>query len=280
MARVIVIGGGITGQLVQLRVPDARVLDWRREGTSLTRSFGTNYLWAPLPGVTCRAFSVMTTIDGLPPTPEAITRYKARVGKTGDEATWAAQFRWSQTGYDIVEWPRQLTVDFGVVVEYIDPARKVVFARVNGLQQSYAYDLLVSTIPAYSLAAMLRPGSAPTNWTYSPIYAYVLPRPLDAPPLSSGVWLVNYISDSAIPAYRTTDRDGQRHYELLNPGMGIPTKRIVPGKIFTRPEIQEWIAGLQHRDIYCFGRFGAWEPEELVHETDARIRAWAEAKGL
>jgi len=97
--------------------------------------------------------------------------------------------------------------------------------------------------------------------------------PPDAPSLGQDTVRVNYISDPAIAAYRTTDRNGQRHYEWLkgHRDMGIPSKVISPGKIWYNPEASEWVSFLKSHHIYCFGRFPTWRPDELLHQTFAEM---------
>jgi hypothetical protein len=270
---VVCIGGGISGHLVKLRIPKARVLDFRRSPTPMTRQFGGNYLWEPLPGVTCRSFQVITTVDGHPPDEEAVIRYKRKIGK-GLDSNWTQQFRHQMVGYDIVDWPRKLDIDYGHIVKAIDPEKRFIHADGPAGPCHIPYDVLLSTVPLYGLVGMLPSSIRGPALAYAPIYVTTTSIPPDAPPTPEGAWLVNYISDPKVPAYRTTDRDGARHYESLVQ-TGVPTKRIAPGKVYPDPAATEFVNMLAHVfGIYCFGRFATWNPEELVHETDANIRAW------
>lgn len=272
--RILVVGGGISGQLVKLRVPSARVLDWRPPsvagGGGMTRRYGGNYLWEPLEGVECRPLTVYTTVDGAPPVLDAIYRYKEKVGKHAERITdmWALQFRAVQHGYDIVDWPHPIEVEYGNRVTGIDLHQR--WVTIDGRADEH-YDVLVSTIPLYSLMSLAGMTMVPFEW--KPIFVRVQVNPLDIV-FEPDVWRVNYLSDPLVPAYRTTDRDGERHFEALAAHGNIPSKKITPGKIYAHPSTRGILERLESMGVYCFGRFARWEPDELVHQTDARIRAW------
>lgn len=270
---VVVIGGGITGHLMKLRMPDCTVLDARDAPTPMTRQYGGNYLWKPLKDVTCRAFTVYTTVDGQAPDPDRVAAYKHKIGKGMDD-NWRDQFRPEVKGYEIKEWPRELEIVYGCSVRYIDTQSKRVAVLSKGQIEHTPYDILVSTIPLPTMLDMT--GINYTPFQSAPIHVTTMALPPDAP-RRNGDWVVNYITDPNVPAYRTTDRDGTRHYEALH-ASGIPTKKIVPGKIWPHPSVGLFLAQLEKYDIHCFGRFARWAPEELVHETDEDIIRWV--KGL
>jgi hypothetical protein len=79
---IVVIGGGFVGQLVQLAIPEARILDWRKAAPAnhLETRMGPQYLWEPIPGVPSESFAVTTLVDSEPPTPERILAYKKKIG--------------------------------------------------------------------------------------------------------------------------------------------------------------------------------------------------------
>ena len=98
-------------------------------------------------------------------------------------------------------------------------------------------------------------------------------------PYPPTTWYVNYVSDPDVPPYRYTDRDGKRHYEGLT-GMGkIPTRKISPGKIYPNPVAPVILESLERENIFCFGRFARWDPEELLHTTYDSIRDWIQTNG-
>lgn len=278
MHTTLVIGGGITGRLFQAAVPSAQVFDWGPAPTgqpTLTRQFGTNYLWAPLEGLECRELSVLTEVDGKAPTDAAIRAYKQKIGK-GWEQTWGTQFAHAQTAYDLVSLPES-RVEYNMRAVAINPIeRRVVWS--NGTISFY--DTLVSTIPLYALIQLLKESElgqvlayrTQGQFRFDPIFVKVTTRPPDAKARGVDIY-VNYNSDPDVPVYRTCDRDGSRHYESLISVGQIPTRKIVPGKIHAiDPDITRGVhALLGSHHIHCFGRFATWDPEELVHQTHRRI---------
>lgn len=272
--RIVVIGGGITGRLVGFRCSEATVLDWGPppRNDRLTRSYGTNYLWEPLPGIPCRAFTVVTHVDGQVPTEESILAYKRKINKLGDGGDWSRQFQHETTGYDIEEMP-QIPILYQRRIVEINPDRRLV---VDSTGEVHTYDRLVSTIPLPALLAMLKewiPISGGGPFESDPIYVKIGPRPPDAP-YPDDVLYVNYLSNPDVPPYRVCDRFGERHWEGLT-DMGLaPTKMLKPGKIHPHPYTEMWRKMLSTYDIYCFGRYATWRPDELVHETYQEIVQW------
>lgn len=274
--RIVVIGGGITGQLFQLQVPEAEIYDWKsavRTIRPLTRNFGGNYLWKPIPGVECRSFPVVTHIDGHPATEDSIRAYKKKIGKAYEEEmpnNWAQQFQTEMTGWDFIQLPEP-RVNFDHRIVEIDIVHQTV--RFVG-RPAVSYDVLISTIPLYAFLNQI-------GWTttgplkYSPIYVRVITNVPDRR-FGKEVFYVNYLSDPSIMIYRTSDRDDERHYESLQPLTGHFTTKIVPGKIHPHNEVKQILRNLTKNNIYTFGRYGSWQPDELVHETWDRITEWRE----
>ena len=277
--KIAVIGGGITGQLVQLQIPTAQVFDWKPQPQGpkgLIRNYGANYLWRPLPGIDCRSFTVETRIDGQLPTWDAVVAYKAKIGKIGDVDGWELQFQPTMTGYEFMALP-PTTIQYDRRVESIDRLDHVIrFA--NG--DTVDYDFLVSTIPLYSLLSLVGVPEPPGKLQFKPIFFKVMSRPPDAP-FPPEVMHVNYLSNRDIAPYRYCDRDGERHYESIVPYDGmVSTKRFAPGKIYSHPEVPDILEYLAGFGIQTFGRFGSWNPNELVHETYERIAEWRDNLGI
>lgn len=283
---VVVIGGGITGRLVQHAIRGARVYDWGAapaEGQEkLTRQYGANYLWAPIPGIPCRRFSVITHVDGKPATPETILAYKTKIGKADEgDSNWGRQFNWTSEGFDFEHLP-PATINYGMRAVAIRPETKTIVWS-NGVLEQYRW--LVSTIPLFSLIELMkdtRLGNHLAEMTsgqfhYKPIYVKVTPRPPDTP-LPLDVVYVNYLSDPEVEAYRYCDRNGERHYEGLTNMGTIPNKKLFPGKIHAMDEsLHQQIHGhLGTVGIHCFGRYAGWNSDELVHETWKQIHEFAE----
>lgn len=270
--RIVVIGGGITGQLIQRAVPSAIILDYRSASIPiLTRAYGANYLWEPLEGIQCSAFPVITHIDHVPATPDSIRAYKKRINKEEeDQSTWAAQFKESTIGYEISE-DIQANIRWGSHVQSIDiPLKKVIL--LNG--DIEFYDILVSTIPLYALMRML-PSPFRLSLQWKPIY--VTTRVI----WTQGTWgrpgmYVNYITEGDI--YRHTIRHGlEEHMEsmksLPHPASD-PCRKLIPGKIWDHPETTAMRKYLEANNIHCFGRYATWNSNELVHQTWNNILQW------
>lgn len=279
---VIVIGGGITGRLVQWLYPTAVVYDWRTaaDGSKLTRLYGANYLWEPIEGLTCHPLSVTTHVDWAPARLDSIRRYKDKIGK-GDETPveWGRQFDLHTTGWDLEGVPSS-TITYEARVIYIDVEAQRIGVQFGAAREisDLSYDVLVSTIPQYALYRLLRPERLwpplpADEWMYRPIYVRVMPVPPDSPVTSSDHLYVNYLSNPDITAYRFTDRNGERHYESLTKFSGLrPQRTLVPGKIYPATSAEYFRARLERFNIYCFGRYATWNPNELVHETVMDIR--------
>lgn len=272
---IAVIGGGITGQLVQFHAPQAEIFDWQTERQRrirpLTRQYGANYLWRPLDGIPCRSFEVVTTVDGVEPTLESVLRYKEKIGKHGDVADWERQFQHRMTGYDFTHFPEaRITWDHRAT-EIDRTNHTITFHN----QEAVQYETLVSTIPLYSLLSLLGMPEPTGRLKHKPIFFKVMTRPPDAKyPID--VLHVNYISDPTLPPYRYCDRFGERHYESIIPFDGPATRRYAPGKIFAHPQVPEFLEVLSGYGIVTFGRFGSWQPDELIHETWDQIVEWKE----
>lgn len=267
---VLCIGGGITGQLLKTVIPKIRVLDWRNEDATsvrkLTRQFGANYLWEPLDHIPCKPLRVVTHIDGQPPTLEKIRAYKDKVGKTADMGTWSQQFLPEVQGWEL-EKPLSVPIEFGRHVIGIEPKSRILRLKDG---QTLMYSALISTVPLYALLGMLHI-NIDERFRFAPIYVKVGPRPPDAPCPTDTLY-VNYLSSRGVAPYRFTDRGEERHYESLNTMGGIPTRKIVPGKIYPHTRTEELIREFEFQyNIFSFGRFATWNPEELVHQTYHQI---------
>lgn len=277
--RIVVIGGGVTGRLVGVRAQalGTTILDWGHPPVRLTRQYGTNYLWRPLPDLACRQFPVVTCVDGVSPTPESILAYKRKIGKEQDGGDWSRQFEHRTEGWDLVD-ELDVPVLYNRRIVQISLTHRLV---VDSTGQVHGWDALVSTIPMPVLLTLLRQELfeqeqaevAVSEFRNDPVYVKIGPRPPDAP-YPPEVLYVNYLTDPDVPVYRVCDRGTERHWEGLT-DMGLtPTKRLVPGKIHPCPDAQLWRMLLQTYDVYCFGRYATWRPDELVHETDEEILTW------
>lgn len=273
--RIIVIGGGPVGQLFKWAVPSAEVFEFRPPPVEkvTTRNWGANYLWAPIPGIECRSFKVITHINGAPATRASILDYKRKVGKhTEPDGDWEAQFRTESIGYEMVNY-LDVPVNWGQGVERIDYLNKCVYMSSGRVE---FYDALIATLPMYTTLAMCGWHDREV-WRYTPIYVKVTKRPLDAA-YPSDVLYVNYITSDSSPVYRATDRDGQRHFEALErlPGHPDTVRKLTPGKIWPHSRQGYYTKMLAAHNIFTFGRYGSWNSSELMHQTWERIVTWRE----
>lgn len=271
---ILVIGGGISGQLVQVAVPEAEIFDWHpqpRVARPLTRHFGANYLWEPLPGIDCRSFRVVTHIDGDTPTLKKVIAYKNKIGKPGDIGSWQVQFQEDMTGYDFISLPTP-TIHYNHRIIEIDRLHHTLLLA-NG--EYVIYGTLISTIPLYSLLSLLGMNEPADPLRFDPIFFKVMEQPPDAP-FNPDVMYVNYLSNPDVEPYRFCDRFGERHYESIIPfaATGPGMRRFIPGKIHPNPQTRAICDDLNTFSIYTFGRFANWNPDELVHETYRAILAW------
>lgn len=278
--RIAILGGGITGQLVHYQLPDSEVFDWHKDGRAayLTRSYGANYLWKPLDGFPCRHFRVITHVDGTPATLESVHAYKTKIGKLNDVAGWERQFRPEMDGYDFLSLPMPRCIHYDHRVTEIHAADQVMkFAPSHNGEgrEPLRYDVLISTIPLYSLLSLMGRREPEGRLRFKPIYFKVSPRPPDAP-FPREVMYVNYISSMTVPIYRYCDRFGERHYESIVSFNGAGLRRLSPGKIYPHPAVPDVLADLAEHNIFTFGRYASWHPDELVHETWEAITEWKE----
>lgn len=276
--RIVVIGGGFAGQLVQLALPDARILDWRKEAPKdhLETRIGPQYLWAPIPGVESVSFDVITQIDGESPRPDRILAYKRKIGKERDGGDWGLQFQPTMRG-----WHSRLPVpriDFNMRVQWIDVEHRCLrIADHDGLtEHSIYYDTLVSTIPLpalLDLCPMWRDWHRMTRTFQSdPIYMTVVHHM----PFADAM-ILNYIADPTKTIYRMTSFQSDRYFESLSP-MSPGARRILPGKIHPNPDSERIVSQLWDEfRVKCFGRFATWSPDELAHETWQQIVTWRDA---
>jgi hypothetical protein len=263
--KIVVIGGGFIGQLVQWAVPRAEVFDWRKVAPAnhLETRIGPQYLWEPIPGMKTTEFEVETLVDGRPPEADRILRYKRKIGKESDGGNWGLQFTHKMKGYaPHLPVPR---IKYAMTAKVVRAADGLVEMENGDIE---LFDTLVSTIPLPSFLKMLDFGDRYTlNFKFDPIFM----RVERATEFVNGM-VLNYISNPQDPWYRITRAGHDTYFESLRPMPGC--KKIIPGKIHAHPDTEKILATLAYYKIYCFGRFAAWRPDELAHETWQNIATW------
>lgn len=264
----IILGGGMVGTLLQRELGSVGVVDSKPHTaiTNLNALKGANYLWEPLPGFECKPFKVFTTIEGRVPTEDLIQSYKAKIGRNGEG--WSRSFQPYMTGWDFVEAPRPHPVGyFGTRVMSLDLERRHLTLQTPSGVVLVSFQQLFSTIPLCDLAALA------TKFPYRPQFNYC-PINLAIQDNVSGGELctarVNYLLHPATGPYRQTFRNGAMALESLHPMEN--SVQLYPGKIWAQERTAEILHYLSAHGVYCFGRFGRWNPKELLHETYAHIR--------
>lgn len=270
--KVVVIGGGVSGRIVQYFFRDATLLEAETEKDrmkSQMSEFGANYLWQSLPGFKCRGIKVVTKVDGEIPNPSSIKRYKNKIGKGYENREdYREQFKTVVDGYEIVEHP-SCTISYGQRVTKVNPKNKVVYTDTN----AYGYDKLFSTIPLpelVKLSGFQFRYPMETVFKFKPIYIRI--NRYMGSSLMDGVYYVNYVSDPTVPEYRICIRNGQKHVESLSPFEEGTSIRLAPGKIYDNLYVPEILNDFRCLDIHPVGRFGKWTSDELIHTTYEEVK--------
>jgi hypothetical protein len=269
---IVVIGGGFVGQLIQLAVPSARVLDWRKTAPAnhLETRMGPQYLWEPIPGVPSDSFPVTTLVDGNEPTTEAILAYKKKIGKEDDGGDWGLQFRHKTVGWTSnLPMPR---VEYGRTVRMVDLG-----GHMLGMEDwtTISYDILINTIPLPAFLELMIVGPQfREGFKFDPIYMSQEPWMHDEE-VEPGMTL-NYSSVPDDPCYRRTTVETGHVRMTFNESLSpFPnSKKILPGKIHPNRESELLIATLATYDCFSFGRYATWQPDELAHQTWHDIVMW------
>lgn len=267
--RIVVIGGGYVAQLVQLAMPKARLLDWRPQPPKdhLGTRVGPQYLWEPIPGVENVQFDVTTLVDAEVPTLERIWAYKRKIGKEYDGGNWGLQFQHRMIGHHaLLPVPR---IEYGRRVALVALQDRYLELEPHGVVR---YDVLISTIPLNALLLLTKPTMQYDAFKSDPIYMEVTSHFLNYKEM-----VLNYISSAETKIYRETMFGRDVYYESLEPIQTTnKVNRLLPGKIHEHPQKHEILEWLKHFDVYCFGRFASWSPDELAHETWKEISKWKE----
>jgi hypothetical protein len=277
---LIILGGGITGRMVQY-LKGGVIFESKLTLTEkqVSQNFGTNYLWKPIDGFTTKAMRVVTRIDDALPTDDSIRRYKNKIGKGSEpENEWGLQFQPESIGYFIEKYPSDnLLIKYGYRVIEINLKNK--WLKVDDMESkqvlTFTYDTLISTLPLNQFVALTESSikfPLQTAFQCRPVYVRIQQTPIESLRSQDEVY-VNYISNPLVQPYRYCDRFGERHYESLTP-IGFPHKRLYPGKIWKCNLTEPILNNLAAFDVFCFGRYGRWNPNELLHETYEEIRKW------
>lgn len=262
--RIVIIGGGFMGQLLGTLVPRARIFDWMPAAPKqMDRKFGAQYLWESLPEIACRNFNVITAIDDADATDEKILAYKKKVGKEQDNSDWRSQFKPIMDGYEVLDMPPS-RVEYGRRITGVNREKRLLYFANREPEK---YDIIISTVPLPFMASLMNVKMA------TPMSRPIFVRSSTYQLTQHSDWYVNYNADPNNPIYRTTFRDGMMHEEALESGEG-DWRRLTPGKIYRSADTPAVLDQLADQQVYCFGRYARWNPEELAHETMRLARAY------
>lgn len=276
--KYLILGGGITGRIVQNVLKDGVILESKEEHPSnLSFNFGTNYLWKSIPGFESTPIHISTRVDEALPTSESVHRYKNKIGKGGED--WGLQFEPESIGYMITDLP-EADILYQHRVVRIRPEMKEVEVEINEKEKSPRYEIffyqnLISTIPLLNLVQLCDMNTkypSKTSFVYKEIYVKIIPRPKKQVSSSNTIY-VNYVSNPLVEEYRYCDRGNERHIEYLN-SPKFPYRKLYPGKLWVSPFIPIIRSELLGYGIFCFGRYGKWNPNELLHETYEEVKTW------
>jgi len=278
-SRVVILGrpSGIVGHLAKLMAPDATLVVMghpKNHVAGFDRTFGTVYLWEDVPHLVTKPIKILTCVDGTEATEESVRRYKTKIGKAQDMYHWRWQFPHESTGHDIVNVPEvHPPLVYGDHIDIDIRHHRIYLDWGHSKGVLLFYDWLISTIPLpefIKLAGLEYRWSMSTVCKSEPIYVWTTPQVVPAKGYDIEV---NYSSDPSDPVYRTTSRGGRMHQESMRGDWTTqpPDKVINPGKIWRTPDVERIISTLLSDNVACFGRYGAWSPDELLHDTYARM---------
>lgn len=283
MKKNFILGAGITGIMAKKLFDDAIVLESNSEGSN-TYKMGANYLWEPVPLFQTKKVKVRTTVDGKKPNEASIMRYKNKIGKgLEDRGLWGEQFQPEMKGYVIEETPK-IKVVYGVRIIKIDLKGKVLYLKINKYgTRPVKFDNIISSIPFPIMIEIceLETKEMISKWfKYSPIF--VQKRELDASKRCNHLVDVNYITSRGIKSYCSTKyyERKEEHIESLSDLIPYATTKIFLGKIWGSRMTKLLTDTLNNRGIYCFGRYASWNPDELIHNTYHKLKAFREDEGM
>jgi hypothetical protein len=210
-----------------------------------------------------------------------VVAYKRKVGKLADVDTrdklnevMRTQFCPERVGFRVLRWPDG-DIRFGQMVAKIDAKKRVVttYDSVLCKTRRWRYDTLVSTIPLPALAQAV---GEDVPLSFTPLHAHTTQRESTR---GKDILCMNYIADPSTPLYRMTMHGRNMLCESLVSMEG--GFNIWPGKIHRTPESEALVLRMfEEYNVRLFGRFGAWAPDELMHETWERIDQWASAGAM
>lgn len=287
---IVVLGGGVIGTIAKLVFPDAVVLEAAKGPPSQSSfSIGTKYLWEDIPVLDTFKVKVITTIDSQKAN-EALARdYKRKIGKESDiyKDDWKKQFQYAQHGYSFHRLP-DLPKQWGHKVDEVNWHERHVWCKRQlrpYAPAAFKYDVLINTLPLPIVVKCLHEGpTLPVEFNeafpHKPVW--VLQETWPYPITRSPHIHVNYITvpEEINPFYRQTIVGNTAQFETLrqlDEGDYEPSAvkhqihKLPFGKLWESDFSNALVQDLEEKSIYCVGRFGAWNPEELTHQSYQKL---------
>jgi len=272
--KVVVLGAGPVGCIAKRRLNlvniNGNLFDSMSYDEIHKRTFnhGAHYLWKPIEGFSVKRCRIITTVDGDQAVEESVRRYKTKVGRYEEGRDWSRQFKPKSKGYRIISFP-DVVINHHHKAKRIDVVNKTV-TFANGTEDHF--DVIISTIPLNILVQISGMVDRPQSvFEYREIYVYETPSMR----CKNEDMVVDYDSSPTESVYRRTYRDGKCHAESLKK-FDKPDAILTPGKIWTNEETREWVERLKSYNIHCFGRFGTWEEDELLHQACEKVQNFVE----
>jgi hypothetical protein len=157
-------------------------------------------------------------------------------------------------------------------VQRIDPVNHLIEC---GSDDRIRYTRLLNTIPLNALLKLLY-GWPQLKLVNRPVWVATIEHFMPFDFACPDTLLVNYVTDPVLPWYRETHQsNGTVQREALRAYVA-GMFQVLPGKLVAHPDVPHAIEELRAWDIYTFGHYGTWDPDELTHHTWEKLRTFAE----
>jgi len=285
--RVVILGGGITAiAIASIFREEYDVMILESQDEIFYDPMKNNYpvfsfQKMDVPGITWTEIQVKNTIDGMPPSPEGIERYKEKCGRKGE--VW--KYNWfleSHQGFKIINYDKSLRdlVKFKHAVTGVNLFDKVIYCgRIN---KAYPYDICINTLPAIYFQKCVLPQeyaedvTDPIELLYNPLY--IRTEILNFVPFPNKEFHMATVTDPDVAWFRQAYWENRCVYESMIPiteddlnaqitagRISISEcKKLVPGKVIDNNSWNNLMNVWEEDHIYHVGRYAR-------HESYGRI---------
>lgn len=274
----VIIGGGIIGRFARLMIPGSVCYEKNAPGSKITCNYtGANICRNHVPELQGEFVTVYNLINGEFATPELIMEYKMSKNDTSPMSYGdIKQFVHKQKVY-IAQAP-EVEIQYGKEITLIDVfEKKIYFADGDCVE----YGCIINTIPMPMLLSKINLFDSENStvninrigmFKSKPIY-YKEDIGKEVP---KGKMIIDQIVD------------GSTTYRRIKYGNIITTESfykfdgaicIKPGKIFKSECAEDVRNDLVLYNIYNYGRYALWRPNEFLHESFKNLRRFRERMG-